>query len=115
MSKCPGVHCPGCGDGGGWGLLVGLAATGAAVWLVMTYLWVIGVAVGVTLAAVAGVMVWMARRGAAAAVVSAPRSLAAPARPALTARPVLAIEAPRPPSQTVSGVVVPRTFTKNRP
>lgn len=35
MSKCPGVHCPGCGDGGGGGLIavvVALAVAAAALY-----------------------------------------------------------------------------------
>ncbi len=59
-------------DGGGQLVpaLGGLAAIGAVVWLVITFLWVIAVVVGLALAVSVAGLVWLARHGGDVAMVS---------------------------------------------
>jgi hypothetical protein len=104
MSRCPGLHCPGCGDSGGWWIVGGVVAAGAVVYaarhfieLVVRFaaLTVLGLAV---LAASVAVIVWMARRGGDVATVSH-GALPAPERPALTARPAREVPAAVQPQQ----------------
>jgi hypothetical protein len=95
MSKCPGLHCPGCRDGGE--VLAMLGAMGSialAVWLVLTHELIIGVSVGVLLLAIAGVFIWMRRSGADMAVVSY-AALPPPTATPLPSRPAQALQGPQ--------------------
>ena len=75
-------------------MLAALAATGAVVWLVMTFWIVIAVALGVAMAAAVAGGVWLARHGAEAAVVSR-TPLPAPERAPIASRPAQALQAPQ--------------------
>ncbi len=94
MSDCPGVHCPGC-DGGGFILVLGgLAAAGAVVWVVITFVWVIAAILGVTAAVSVATLVWLARYGADVATVQ--RSpLPAPEATPIPSRTAQALPAPQ--------------------
>jgi hypothetical protein len=95
MSGCPGLHCPGCGDGKVLATLGTLGGAALAVWLVLAYELIVGLMVGLAVVVAVGVLVWMARNGAQVATGGRPMYLAGPERPALTGRPVQAIEVPR--------------------
>jgi cation transport ATPase len=107
MSKCPGLHCDGCGGGRGWAVLVVLAVIAAAVYkarhiievAIEVVFWTIIGAAGLALA---GGLVYGAVRWRASARARRPRTVI-PARAEvvrLGAEPVdmPAIEAPRPAS-----------------
>lgn len=62
MSKCPGLHCPGCGDGGfPWELVAALAAVVGVVLFVLAHLVLIAAGLAVA-AVVTGAAVWFLRR-----------------------------------------------------
>ena len=84
--------------GGGAGQLVpvlgALAAIGAIVWLVVTFIWVIAAAVAVVLGLVVAVLVWLARHGAEVATVQR-SALPPPEATPLTSRASQALPAPQ--------------------
>lgn len=69
--KCPGLHCPGCGDGGGQVLAVAAAAAvvlGLAEWVFARLWWLLGAsaaAFAIALYVVWRITRWQARREAA--------------------------------------------------
>jgi hypothetical protein len=96
MSGCPGLHCPGCGDGKLLAVAATLGGAALAVWLVLAYELIVGLMVGLAVVVSVGVLVWMARNGAQVATGGRPLYLPAPERPALTARPVREVPAAQP-------------------
>ena len=85
-------------DGGGAAellpVLVPLAAIGAVVWLVMTFMWLIAAVMGVTVVAAVAVLVWLARHGGEVATVQR-AALPPPEAKPIAGRPVQALPAPR--------------------
>lgn len=97
--KCPGLHCPGCGDGGRGGQVLAVAVTAAAVlgaaeWLFARLWWLLAVAAAafaVALYIVWRIIRWQENRAAAwgaqrAAQIAARPVLSLPSagRPAIT-------------------------------
>jgi len=85
-------------SGGGAGQLVpvlgGLAAIGAIVWLVVTFLWVIAAIIAVVLVLIAAGLVWLARHGSEVATV-AHAAIPAPEAEPVTGRADQALPAPQ--------------------
>ena len=67
MSKCPGLHCPGCSSGETAGAVASAVAIAVAVWLLAQILWLLAAAVGVAVAVSVPALIWLARRGPAIA------------------------------------------------
>jgi hypothetical protein len=94
MSRCPGLHCDGCGGGElvKWGAV--LAVAGLAVWWLITIVWLLAVLVGLVLVAVIAGLIWLARHGGDVATVAHAALPAAEAIP-LESRPARALPAPQ--------------------
>jgi len=104
MSSCKGLHCPGCGDGGGWGVLavIVLVIVGAAIARPVEHaavdvlhfvLIALAVLAGTAVAAAGGYAAWRIRRRAvrhqerpAAAPIQSPGRVAGRPAPPIVAR-----------------------------